>query len=499
MIARDWMYLLAAAGHLTLAVLSLSRGRQSPIARPLALLCFDMFGWCFASLASHLTDSQVWAVLDSVCTALSPPLALHLVVTFVGASRAHLRVVVASYIVFGALAASSGAGCVATWGLTWLESSAWADVFLAAWIPTLVLVLVLLVRHLVRTSDADEKARTRTMLAAVAVGGALATADVVSSAGFELPRLASIGTLLSTFLVATAAFRFRLFDRDLSVSTALYAAALAVAGVFAYLAVFVLLGGSAAALAFGTLTVTLVLGAAVREVAVSLATQRERVERLAVLGRFSAQMAHDIKNPLATIKGALQFLQEERERGKSLDEQGEFLELMREQVDRLHRVVDDYERIGRVQPMRRPVDVNQVVRSVVALEPYAAGGVSIRAELAEDLPPCQLDSDLVSGALQNVIRNALEAMPAGGTLVVRTERAAGSTESGVVISVEDAGEGMDARHAERAFDDFYTTKAHGSGLGLAFVRRVAQAHGGEVSLSSRVGIGTIVRMRLSAS
>ena len=258
MIARDWMYLLAAAGHLTLAVLSLSRGSRSPIARPLALLCFDMFGWCFASLASHLTDAPVWVVLDAMCTALSPPLALHLVVTFVGASRAHLRLVVASYIVFGALAASSGAGCIATWGRTWLDSTAWAAIFLAAWVPTLVLVLVLLVRHLVSSGDADEKARTRTMLAAVAVGGALATADVVSAAGFPLPRLASIGTLISTFLVATAAFRFRLLDRDLSVSTALYAGALALAGVFAYLAVFVMLGGNAAALAFGTLTVTLV-------------------------------------------------------------------------------------------------------------------------------------------------------------------------------------------------------------------------------------------------
>ena len=268
----------------------------------------------------------------------------------------------------------------------------------------------------------------------------------------------------------------------------------------AYLAVFVLLGGNAAALAFGTLTVTIVLGAAVREVATSLATQRERVERLAVLGRFSSQMAHDIKNPLATIKGALQFLQEERERGNSLDDQHEFLELMREQVDRLHRVVEDYERIGRVLPLRRPVDVNQVVRSVMALEPYAATeGISIRTELSGDLPECALDSDLVSGALQNVIRNAFEAMPDGGTLVVRTERAPGEAEGGVIISVEDAGGGMDARHAERAFDDFYTTKATGSGLGLAFVRRVAQAHGGDATLSSRVGIGTVVRMRLSAS
>jgi signal transduction histidine kinase len=89
-------------------------------------------------------------------------------------------------------------------------------------------------------------------------------------------------------------------------------------------------------------------------------------------------------------------------------------------------------------------------------------------------------------------------MPKGGALTVRTERANGSSDGGVVISVADAGEGMDARHAERAFDDFYTTKPHGSGLGLAFVRRVALAHGGDVSLESRVGAGTVVRLRVSS-
>lgn len=499
MSARDWMVLLAATGHLTLAVLSLSRLRGSPIARPLALLCLDMFGWCFASLANNVTRAAAWSVLDSAFTALTPPLALHLFVTFVGAERARLRVVVAAYVAFGTLALSSAAS-LSPWGRPWVDSTVWAAVFLAGWAPTLVFIVVLLVRHLVESSDPDEKARTRTMLAALAVGGALATVDVLGAIGLPVAHLGPIGSLASTTLVATAAFRFRLLDRDLSVSTAVYAVALAVTGVVVYLVVFRLLGGNVAALAFGVVTVTIVLGAAVREVASSLATQRERVERFAVLGRFSNQMAHDLKNPLGTLKGALQFLQEERAQGKSIDAQHEFIDVMLEQVERLHRVVDDYQRIGRVQPVRRAVDVNQVVRSVVALEPYAAApGIAIRTELADGLPPCALDSDLVSGALENMIRNALEAMPRGGTLTVRTLPAIGSTDRGVVISVEDAGEGMDKRRVERAFDEFYTTKPQGSGLGLAFVRRVAQAHGGDVSLTSRVGVGTIVRMRLSAS
>jgi two-component system sensor histidine kinase HydH len=497
MAASTWLHLSAASGHLTLGMLSLARGRASALARPLALLSFAMFGFCFADVALDLTGAPIWNVLDSFFSALAPPPALQLCVAFVGASRAQLRLVVAGYIAFGLLALSSAAGLVTPWGLAWSSSSAWHYTFLAGWVPVLVVIVTLLVRHLLATNDPVEKARTRVMLVALAIGGSIAGADeLIDAAGLPLPHSASIGTLLGTSLVAIAVFRFRLFDRDLSASTAVYASALAVAGVVAYIAVFEILGGNVAALVFGTVTVTLVLGAAVREVSSSLATQRERTDRLAVLGRFSSQMAHDLKNPLAAMKGALQFLKEERARGKPLDEQHEFIDVMLEQVERLHRVVDDYQRIGRVEAVRRQVDVNDLVRSVVALEPFAStGGVSLATELAPDLPACELDVDLVSGALENLIRNALEAMPDGGTLTVKTERDA---DESVALSVTDAGEGMDARRAERAFDDFYTTKPTGSGLGLAFVRRVARAHGGEASLRSQVGVGTIVRVRLPA-
>src|SRR5262245_46202758 len=104
MSARDWMYLVAAAGHLTLAVVSLLRGQRSPIARPLALLCFDMFGWCLAPVAYHITHAPFWDAVDGVCTALSPALAVHLAVIFVGARRALQPLVVIAYVLFGALA-----------------------------------------------------------------------------------------------------------------------------------------------------------------------------------------------------------------------------------------------------------------------------------------------------------------------------------------------------------------------------------------------------------
>jgi signal transduction histidine kinase len=129
-----------------------------------------------------------------------------------------------------------------------------------------------------------------------------------------------------------------------------------------------------------------------------------------------------------------------------------------------------------------------------------ARNVELGLDLADALPECDADADLVASALENVVRNAFEAMPRGGTLRIGTRLdvpAAG--DAAIVVRVQDTGEGMDARRAERAFDDFYTTKATGSGLGLAFVRRVALAHGGNVSLASRPGEGTRVELRLPAS
>jgi signal transduction histidine kinase len=284
------------------------------------------------------------------------------------------------------------------------------------------------------------------MLAALIVAGVLATSDVVRDLGFPLPHVAPIGALVSAILVANAVFRFRLFDHDLSVSSAVYAAALAVAGVAAYLGVFRVLGGNVVALALGTVTVTLGLCIAVYEMSTSAAVQRARVERLLALGRFSSQMAHDLKNPLASLKGALQFLEEERRRGRSLDDQNEFLTLMLDQVERLGRVADEYERIGRVEPVRHSVDLNRIVQRVVGLEPFAAKGrVAIRTELAPELPTCDLDADLVARALENLIQNALEAMPEGGKVTVRTASSGGGRGGASRVIVSDVTPHMQVR------------------------------------------------------
>jgi signal transduction histidine kinase len=98
--------------------------------------------------------------------------------------------------------------------------------------------------------------------------------------------------------------------------------------------------------------------------------------------------------------------------------------------------------------------------------------------------------------MENAVRNALDAMPDGGTLEVCVSAELSDGDPRVLLRIRDDGEGMDARICERVFDDFFTTKSCGSGLGLAFVRRVAEAHGGDVSLTSQLGRGTELALRL---
>jgi two-component system, NtrC family, sensor histidine kinase HydH len=294
-----------------------------------------------------------------------------------------------------------------------------------------------------------------------------------------------------------AALRFRLFDQKLSPSTVLSAMVLAAVGGIAYLTVFHLTGTNTALLVLGTLTVTLTLLGAVRLVFGGIIGRRDQTVRLATLGKMAAQMGHDLKNPLAALKGAGQFLLEERSQGRSIDDRTEFLDLMVAQIDRLETAIDRYQRFGRIQPTTAPVQLNDLVRSLVTLRRLGnAEAITVGADLASNLPECRVDRDLVTRALENLLQNAFEASPRAAIVTVRTILTNARQTPGVMLAVEDAGVGMSARIRERALDDFFTTKPNGSGLGLPFVRRVAEAHGGEVSITSKEGGGTTVRLFL---
>ncbi|MGZ3461841.1 MAG: two-component system sensor histidine kinase NtrB, partial [Archangium sp.] len=489
MTSQAWISLGACAGLLALAGLALVRVGRSPLALPLSVLSITLSTWNFADFALAHSGDGGWRLIATSAALMSAPSALHFILTFVGERRRRAAVMFSAYGVFGALAGTSLAGLGSARVAAAVCSRGFALMVLALATPLLLSGFGLLTQHLRREVRTTERARAGLLLTGLALLVTLLGTDLVVVLGHDVPRLGNLGTLLGLPVIAVVALRLRLFGQELSNVHAMYALLLALMGVLSYLAVFQLFAAQYGALVVGTAAITLVLLAITRRGVIAFVAQRERLEQMATLGRFSAQMAHDLKNPIAALKGAAQYLKVEHAQGRPWDDKGDFLDLLLEQVERLDRVVSTYQRLGRVEPLMQPLELNQLVASVLSLQAFTGRPeVRIHRELAEDLPRCTGDWDLLANAVENLVRNALEAMPRGGTLTLRTRHEG----TGVVLGVEDTGEGMNARTRERAFDDFYTTKATGSGLGLAFVRRVVEAHGGEVSLTSHEGHGTTV-------
>jgi len=488
--------LVACAGHLIVVGLALIRQTGSPLALPLGLLALNLFSWNFADFSYTVSGQLHWHLVDLGLSPFSPALAFQLVMTFVGGVRRYRWLLVASYLFFGALASTSWLAFASPWAMAWITSAHYPVTFLAAEAVLMSFSLGLLVLHVRRTTDLAERARGRTMIAAILLGSVFGTADLWDDAGASIPQLSNIGTTVCALLMTMASLKLRFLGRAFPRRVAAAAIAMTLVGLGSYLAVFRWLSGNKAILIAVTATVTVTLVAAVRQLGKEYMARRDRVEGLTIMGRFSAQMAHDLKNPLAALKGAIQFLVEEVSRGRSVAEQAQFLSLLLQQVDRINRVVDDYQRLGNLQPHPRPVQLNDTVREVLALQPFVVKGIVVETALDEELPLCSVDADLMSRALENLVRNAVEALPAGGSVCVRTTTLGSRAHpNGVQLAVQDSGLGMDARQAERAFDEFFTTKANGSGLGLAFVRRVVRAHAGRVRIDSSLGRGTVVTMR----
>ncbi|HYQ82138.1 MAG TPA: ATP-binding protein, partial [Anaeromyxobacteraceae bacterium] len=224
----------------------------------------------------------------------------------------------------------------------------------------------------------------------------------------------------------------------------------------------------------------------------SLARQQSellRAERLAAVGRIASQITHEIRNPLNAISLNAELLAEELGPGAS-GEAPALLKAIGREIDRLNAVVEDYLRFARLpKPQKAREDLNEILSGLldfVARE-LAAAGVAVRRELAPGLPAVMGDEAQLRAAFLNLLRNAREAMPGGGTVTVRTLLAEGGQ---VEAEVRDTGAGIPEEVLPRIFDPFYSTKERGTGLGLAFALQVAREHGGSLRCESLPGRGT---------
>lgn len=220
-----------------------------------------------------------------------------------------------------------------------------------------------------------------------------------------------------------------------------------------------------------------------------------RAESLASLTTLAAGVAHEIKNPLGSIGIHVQLIQKALNDIENMDREKvqEYLGVVNEEVERLNQIVVDFLFAARPMDIQlRENKLNEVLQEILdfvrhELEQY---NIELVAELGNDLPRVQLDEKYFKQAAMNLIKNAMGAMPDGGTLRVQTLRQGDQ----VLLKITDTGEGMSEEVQEKIFEPYFTTKDTGSGIGLTMVYKIVKEHSGEINVISHEGKGTTVTL-----
>ena len=216
--------------------------------------------------------------------------------------------------------------------------------------------------------------------------------------------------------------------------------------------------------------------------------------KLAALGRLTSGVAHEVKNPLNAMMIHLELVREKLDGAPNEVQQS--LEVIGSEIRRLDRVVQGFLRFMRPQELAfKTLDLNALLASVAALldAEWQSQGVRFASELDPSLPAISADEELLRQAFLNILQNACQAMPDGGTVTIRTER---DGRELIRVSIADEGVGIAAEDVDKVFKLYYTTKSNGSGIGLSLVYRIVQLHDGTIEVRSGGERGTTMTVRL---
>ena len=218
-----------------------------------------------------------------------------------------------------------------------------------------------------------------------------------------------------------------------------------------------------------------------------------RSDRLAALGQLSAGLAHELRNPLGTIKASAEML------ARSVAEENaiarEVAGFISSEVDRTNSLVTRFLEFARPLKLKiAPADLSEVLdRAVILVERDAPRyRATVYKNYSPDLPPFAFDAELMERVFYNLLLNAAQAAPEGGVITVKTRAVDGTAE----IAIIDRGPGIDPKIAEQIFNPFFTTKPDGVGLGLAIVSKIVDEHGGRIAVESEPGKGSVFRVYL---
>ena len=230
--------------------------------------------------------------------------------------------------------------------------------------------------------------------------------------------------------------------------------------------------------------------------AVATKSRLIQTERLAAIGRMAAHVTHEVRNPLSSIGLNVDLLGDEIQ--DAGPESKGILASIQQELERLESITEEYLRLARLpEPSLAPENPTHLLRDTAEFvrREMDASGVALQLDLASQLPAVAMDESQLRQALLNLLRNAREAMPDGGTAKLEAMR----YDGGVRVQVHDEGAGIPEEEREHVFDLFYTTKERGTGLGLPLTQQIVVAHGGTIVCKPRHPHGTTFEVWLPAA
>jgi signal transduction histidine kinase len=422
-----YLALTAALINLIFAILVIVRTSRTIVYKTFFFICISTAIWNLGDFMVFSTGDRFWFYFSLIGSGMIPAFMFHFIYTVVKPEQKS-SLVTAVYIFSSLLALSSPFAMVDTRIQQFVDSFAWNICYLALLIPVFLWSIIMLFRAIQLASD-EKKNILRYIFIATIIGVFTGITDLVQILEVSVPPLGHLGTVVYSSILAIGLFKYRM----------------------------------------------------VYDIVVQMQKKME------VLNEMAVGIAHEIRNPLSSIKGASRILSQEM---KNPDEpkRREYLNIITEETERLDNILANFQDFTRPLKIDRDlIPINEVIEKTVKLIEMGAYELRIRLDLCRDLPQIKADASFMKQVFLNLIKNAAEACGSSGKLIIKTE----CISPWVKISFSDNGPGIQKELINHIFEPFFSTKATGMGMGLATSMKVVKAHNGRIEAKNVLPQGTV--------
>ncbi len=499
-----------AATSFIIGLSLLITGKKDALRRSFAAFCAALFVAQTGVFFSNIFASPIWTAIEYAGTLAVAPLAIRFFFHLTQ-KRSYLT---RGSVLVATLISAAGLAALFTPASQWLYFPLALHAYAYC---VLIICYMALVVHIRRLPPSADKRRLRYLLIACPIALARCAADYLAHLAFGTPQISGQVLAALLYLVLLVIAYPQLSELHDFLARAFVILVSTVTGAFIfYLAAFFFSDSlpsfpsvimASFLIVISVTPIKMILKKIFsyfypdsKDVFTSLYEFDEKLERekALLLAEMAPVFAHEIRNPLGSIKGAAQYLQTEA----STEEQQKLLDVIIEEVNRLNSVVSRF--LDYARPFQMKVDavnINDIIRKAVSVirANRLTENISVILDLNEELPCVPADGQQILQVILNVALNAIEAMPEGGALTFRTARLETDTGTDVAVSIRDTGSGISAEALANIFKPFYTTKERGVGLGLAICQRIVREHGGSIRVKSLPGQGSVFFIRLAAA